>query len=119
MNSGCIVVTGAAGGIGAASARALGSAGRRLLLSDLNGEALAGTARTLEAEGIAATPLAGDVTEIGHREALAAEVERVGGLAGLAHTAGLSGTMADARRVLEVNLVATALLLERLLPLAG
>jgi NAD(P)-dependent dehydrogenase (short-subunit alcohol dehydrogenase family) len=118
MESGCIVVTGAAGGIGAACARALGGPGLRLLLSDLGTDALTETARSLAGEGIAATPLAGDLTTAGDREALAVAVGRAGGLAGLAHAAGLSGTMADARRILDVNLVATARLLERLLPLA-
>jgi NAD(P)-dependent dehydrogenase (short-subunit alcohol dehydrogenase family) len=116
MGRGCIVVTGAAGGIGAASARALGAAGKRLLLSDLNATALDETARALAGEGVDATPLAGDITAGKDRDALAAAVERAGGLAGLAHTAGLSGTMAEARRILDVNLVATARLLERLLP---
>ncbi len=118
MESGCVVVTGAAGGIGAASARALGRAGHRLLLSDVNREALSERARSLGAEGLAARALPGDLTAADDRKTLAAEVERGGGLAGLAHSAGLSGTMADARRILDVNLVATARLLETLLPLA-
>jgi NAD(P)-dependent dehydrogenase (short-subunit alcohol dehydrogenase family) len=118
MHSGCTLVTGAAGGIGAATARALGRAGGRLLISDLNADALGDALRSLEADGVAAVALAGDLSAADDREALAAEVERAGGLAALAHVAGISGTMADARRILSVNLVATAQLLERLLPLA-
>jgi NAD(P)-dependent dehydrogenase (short-subunit alcohol dehydrogenase family) len=118
MHEGCMVVTGAAGGIGAATARALGGRGRHLVLSDLNGDALRDSVRSLDADGVAAVALAGDLTAAHDREALAAEVERAGGLAALAHVAGISGTMADARRILGVNLVATAELLERLLPLA-
>jgi NAD(P)-dependent dehydrogenase (short-subunit alcohol dehydrogenase family) len=118
MRSGITLVTGAGGGIGAATARALGRAGRRLLLSDLKRDALRDTVRSLEADGVSTIALAGDLAAADGREALAAEVERAGGLAALAHVAGLSGTMADARRILAVNLVATAQLLERLLPLA-
>ena len=119
MHPGCTVVTGAGAGIGAATARALGRDGRRLLLHDVNAGGLDETVRLLEAEGIGSVALAGDLTAQDDREALAAEVERAGGLAALAHVAGISGTMADARRILSVNLVATAQLLERLLPLAG
>lgn len=119
MHRGCTVVTGAARGIGAATARALAREGRRLLLCDVNGETLGETARSLAAEGGPHVALAGDLAAEDHREALAAEVERAGGLAALAHVAGLSGTMAEARRILAVNLVATAQLLARLLPLAG
>src|SRR5262245_54878585 len=118
MQAGSTLVTGAAGGIGAATARALGRAGRRLLLSDLNAEALGDTVSALDAEGVATVALAGDLACADGRNALAAAVEGAGGLAGLAHVAGLSGTMADARRILTVNRVATAQLLERLLPLA-
>jgi NAD(P)-dependent dehydrogenase (short-subunit alcohol dehydrogenase family) len=118
VQSGITVVTGAARGIGAATARALGRDGRRLLLCDLDGDALGDTARSLGADGFAAVALAGDLGAAADREALAAEVERAGGLAALAHVAGISGTMAAARRILGVNLVATAQLLERLLPLA-
>jgi NAD(P)-dependent dehydrogenase (short-subunit alcohol dehydrogenase family) len=115
VQSGITVVTGAARGIGAATARALAREGRRLLLCDLDGSALGEAARSL---GVEAVPLAGDLTSARDRDALAIAVERAGGLAALAHVAGISGTMADARRILAVNLVATAQLLERLLPLA-
>lgn len=116
MGPGILVITGAAGGIGAACARALGRTGQPLLLADLDAAALDETARAIGAEGVDATALAGDLADAGDRDALVAEVERSGGLAGLAHTAGLSGTMADAKRILEVNLVATARLLQALLP---
>jgi NAD(P)-dependent dehydrogenase (short-subunit alcohol dehydrogenase family) len=118
MQAGITVVTGAGAGIGAATARALGRAGRRLLVCDVNAAGLGETVHALEAEGIASVALAGDLGAAQDREALAAAVERAGGLGGLAHVAGISGTMADARRILAVNLVATAELLARLLPLA-
>jgi NAD(P)-dependent dehydrogenase (short-subunit alcohol dehydrogenase family) len=48
---------------------------------------------------------------------LAARVARGGPLRALIHAAGISPTMADARRVLEVNLVGTQLLLDAFEPL--
>lgn len=119
MSRGCTLVTGAARGIGAATALALGREGRHLLLCDLNGDGLQDMLGSLAAERIEATALAGDLAVADDREALAIEVERAGGLASLAHVAGISGGMGDAHRILTVNLVATAQLLERLLPLAG
>jgi NAD(P)-dependent dehydrogenase (short-subunit alcohol dehydrogenase family) len=118
MQPGITVVTGAGAGIGAATARTLGRAGRRLLVCDVNAAGLGDTVRALDAEGVATVALAGDLGAASDRAALAAAVERAGGLTGLAHVAGISGTMADARRILAVNLVATAQLLARLLPLA-
>ena len=119
MTTGCTVVTGAARGIGAASALALGREGHRLVLCDLNGDGLQDTVNSLAAEGIEATALTGDLAVANDREALAAEVERASGLASLAHVAGISSSMGDAHRILTVNLIATAQLLELLLPLAS
>jgi NAD(P)-dependent dehydrogenase (short-subunit alcohol dehydrogenase family) len=118
VQPGITLVTGAARGIGAATARALAREDRRLLLADLDEDGLRDTLLSLGAGGGGAVVRAGDLSSADDREALAATVDRAGGLAGLAHVAGISGTMADARRILGVNLVATARLLERLLPLA-
>jgi len=109
-------VTGAARGIGAATARALAASGQALLLCDLTDDALRETVGALRDAGTPLATCAGDLANVADRNALAAAVERAGGLRGLAHVAGLSGTMADARRILDVNLVATARLLEALLP---
>ncbi len=112
---GAIVVTGAARGIGAACARAL--AGRSaLILCDLQEEALQDICAELEAQGHAAEPFAGDLTQPSVVEALAKQVEALGGLDGLAHCAGLSGAQAPAERIIEINLVATARLLTALQP---
>ena len=83
MHSGITLVTGAAGGIGAATARALGREGRRLLVSDSNADALGEVVRSLDEDGISTVALAGDLTAARGREALASAVERAGGLAGL------------------------------------
>jgi NAD(P)-dependent dehydrogenase (short-subunit alcohol dehydrogenase family) len=72
----------------------------------------------LEAPDIGdAANLACDVTRPSDIAALAALAERHAPLRGLVHAAGLSPTMADARRVLEVDLVATERLVQALEPL--
>lgn len=115
---GAVVVTGAAGGMGMEVARAMAGRGP-LVLADLRADRLEEARRTLSAEGIEAEAVPGDVTVPGDVDALAAAVARSGGLRSLVHTAGLSPTMADGRRVLEVDLVGTARVLEALLPHAG
>ena len=114
-SAGAVLVTGAGGGIGLACARALAGAGT-LLLQDLDLRRLASAEQTLASEGIKAQTIAGDLCDPAHLAALAAAVTRLGGLRALAHTAGLSPTMADARRVFEVDLVATVRLVDALVP---
>src|SRR5258706_9834615 len=106
-----VLITGAAGGIGLACARALAGAGA-LVLQDLDAHRLAAAQQTLAGEGIRAQTHAGDLCDAAHLAALAAAVERAGGLRPLAHTAGLSPTMGDARRGFEVDLVGTGRLRE-------
>src|SRR5262245_55360135 len=62
----------------------------------------------------------GVVCDITDRESIAALIERVRGLGplrALAHAAGVSPTMADARRVFEVDLVGTQLVLDAFEPI--
>jgi NAD(P)-dependent dehydrogenase (short-subunit alcohol dehydrogenase family) len=72
--------------------------------------------RRSRTRGIQAEALAGDLCDLAHRTALVGAVARAEGLRALAHTAGLSPTMADARRIFEVDLVATVRLLDALAP---
>ena len=111
------VVTGAARGIGRCCAERLIPSGP-LLLCDLNGDALTVTAKELEARGARVETVAGDLTKPEVREAIRARVEATGGLRTLVHAAGVSGTQAGSELILDLNLVASALLLRELLPLA-
>jgi NAD(P)-dependent dehydrogenase (short-subunit alcohol dehydrogenase family) len=111
-----VVITGAAGGMGVACARAMKDAGS-LLLVDVNAETLAQAAKVLEAEGLATEQLRCDVTSLSDVEALAQRVSSLGTFRSLIHTAGISPTMADGGRVLEVDLVGTARVLIALQPL--
>jgi NAD(P)-dependent dehydrogenase (short-subunit alcohol dehydrogenase family) len=100
------VVTGAGSGMG------------RACLDLLRGTVDAVVAVDLRAPDIdGAIGLACDVSDPASVVELAARVRDVGPLRALVHAAGISPTMGDARRVLEVDLVGTQLLLDAFEPL--
>ena len=92
------IVIGAGSGMGAAAARQLAARGA-LVLADVN---------VSGAEALAAE-LGGDVRvaacDVSDQAQLDALFGSVGDLEALVHTAGLSNSMADGRRILEVNLL--------------
>jgi NAD(P)-dependent dehydrogenase (short-subunit alcohol dehydrogenase family) len=111
------VVTGAAGAMGAACARAIAPAADVLLLTDVHGQRLEVTAEQLERE----TPtkmctVAGDLGDLEFVASLATRTAELGSLGAVVHTAGLSPSMAGWREILRVDLVATARMLEAFLP---
>jgi len=117
-NHGAIVITGAAGGMGIAVASALAGTGE-LVLADLQETELEAAKEALYASGVRARTVKCDVTHVVDVARVAKLVAEMGGLRSLVHTAGVSPKMAGGRRVLEVDLVGTAHVLEALLPLAG
>jgi len=116
-NSGAIVITGAAGGMGLAIARALAATGD-LVLADRRGPQLEDARRSLAASGLLAQTVACDVTAAADVARMASLVADLGGVRSLVHTAGVSPKMAEGRRVLEVDLVGTVRVLDAFLPLA-
>lgn len=85
------LVTGAAQGIGLGIARALAESGRKVALTDVNGEAVAQSARGLVEDGREAMGLALDVTRADDWERALAEVAgRWGRLDALVNNAGIS-----------------------------
>lgn len=119
MKKDVYVITGGSGGMGRATAEMLAGKGI-LLLADISEERLQETKAALEAKGIEDVHhQVLDVTSRENIEALAEKTSELGELRGLVHTAGLSPTMADSKRITEVNLVATAMILDVFLPLAG
>ncbi len=68
------VVTGSAGGIGAATARALARRGYQLIIADLNREAAQQTAARMQGEGFTVNAVALDVTDAGSVAAMVASV---------------------------------------------
>ena len=106
MSQGIAIVTGAASGMGEAAARLMRDAGWPLLLVDLNAERLKEGAVLLGAEMLALDLAAPDFADalgdaVGDRE-----------VGAVIHCAGLSPSMADAAKILEVNLAGTMRLLD-------
>ncbi|GAA4540229.1 SDR family oxidoreductase [Pseudonocardia xishanensis] len=107
------VVTGAARGIGLAAAHRLGPSTRRLLVTDVDGGALADAARGLRQAGFDVHEMAVDLADAVDVERLAAAAYDLGSWSVLAHCAGLAPFMTDdGDRLLAVNLLATASLLD-------
>ena len=95
------IVTGAASGMGRACVESLRGLADVLVAADLRAPDIDGTI------GVAC-----DVADPDAVAALAAQARDLGPFRALAHAAGISPTMSDARRVLEVDLVGTELLLD-------
>ena len=108
------IVTGAAGGMGGAIARAFADEGRPLILSDLNAERLEALADALRGK-TSVTIVAGDVSDLGYPARIVAALGGRG-IGVLAHAAGVSPSMADGRRIFEINFTATKRLIEAALP---
>jgi len=90
-----IIVTGAAGAIGFATAQVLAREGARLLLVDLRGDALAARERELRKAGAEAASQIADVGSGADVKAFVdAAVERYGRLDGLFSNAGIEGRIA-------------------------
>ncbi len=100
------VITGAASGMGRLCVERLRGTADHLVAVDL---------RAPEIEGVVA--VACDVADPAAVALLAEQVEGLGPFRALAHAAGVSPTMADARRVFEVDLVGTARVLDAFEPL--
>lgn len=108
------IVTGAAGGMGAAIARMFAAQGHALVISDLHPAPLEALAEELRTQVPVAT-VAGDISAPDYAERLraAAAPARIGVLV---HAAGVSPSMADGKRIFAINFTATQRLAETLLP---
>lgn len=112
------VITGGSGGMGKAIAELVGPKGT-ILLADVSEERLIKTKEELALKGIIDVHYQTvDITSSENVSKLAEKAASLGQLKGLVHTAGLSPTMADSKRITEVNLVGTGLVLDAFLPLA-
>ncbi|WP_405923716.1 SDR family oxidoreductase [Streptomyces sp. NBC_00035] len=101
-----VVVTGA-GGMGAAIARRLGS-GRTLILADASRDQLDRAVGALRDEGYEARGVLTDVSDRGSVEWLAETAYGEGRLTAVVHTAGVSPATGTAKKILDVDLVGTA-----------
>jgi len=111
-----LVITGGAGGMGLASAWALAGRGH-LLLVDVDDGLLAEARSMLSAQGASVDTLQCDVTSPADVATVADRVRDAGRFRCLVHTVGVSPEMADARTVIEVDLVGSARITDAMLPL--
>ena len=111
------VITGGSSGIGLACAARFGRR-YQIVLADMDRQRLENAAAGLRAGGCAVVTVVADVTQPDSAKNLADIVASLGQMKVLLHAAGLSPTMADGRRIIEVNLLGTALVERAVLPLA-
>ena len=104
---GIAVVTGAASGMGLASARRLAPLVDEVIVVDLDADRTAPIATEL-----GATPFACDVTDAARVAALADFARTRGRVRAIVHAAGISPTMAAPERIVDVDLRGTALVLQ-------
>ncbi|MFI6465910.1 SDR family oxidoreductase [Streptomyces sp. NPDC050528] len=114
------IATGAGRGMGLACARRLTELVDTLLLVDRDELAATAAAKELAAADgeIEVEPFVLDITDRAGLSRLTARVAELGTLRAVSHAAGISPTMADWRRIFDVDLVGTARLAEALRPLA-
>ena len=113
-----LVITGGAGGMGLACARALAERGR-LLLVDLREDLLEQARKALGGQGAVVDTLRCDVTSATDVAAVADRVRELGRLRCLVHTAGISPEVADAATVLDVDLGGSVRITDALFPLVN
>ncbi len=115
-NSQTLLVTGATGGMGRACAVLAAERGYNLVLTDLDHAKLNGLAQDCERLGATARSFPMDVCDSAAVTRFAAELESGPGLDAVIHTVGLSPQMAAWDSIIEVDLVGTVQLLEKLRP---
>ena len=111
-----IVITGGAGGIGTACAKTFKN--EHLIITDYSQEMVDKAVEHLKKEGFSASGIACDITDKKDIEKLKKFVSDKGTFRALIHTAGVSGTVQDIRKIFEIDLVATELLIEAFYELA-
>lgn len=115
-------MTGAAGGIGRATAELFVAEGARVVMTDVDGDALAAAAESLGADVACIAGDVGDPRTAGR--AVATAMERFGGLHVLFANAGIEGRVAplmdqaleDVERVLRVNVLGVFLFIKHAAP---
>lgn len=105
-------------GLGMSCARLAGQSSR-LLLGDISAEVLDAAAGSLGAEGYSVETCVIDISDAASVRAFAARAAALAESCDLILTAGLSGTMQNPRRILEVNLLGTIHVLDAFAPLVG
>jgi hypothetical protein len=89
-----------------------------LIVADVNESAVTKQAASLANRGSTCEPVVLDITDAAAVHDLATRARSLGALRSVAHVAGVSPTMGDWRRIIDIDLVATARLVDALRPLA-
>lgn len=110
MEKEVIVITGGAGGLGTSCAHALKEYG--LVISDHSKEAVDRAVAELKAKGFEAVGFACDITDAAAVDELKTFTRQQGAFKGMVHTAGVSGTIGDPEKVFDINLKATAIIVD-------
>jgi NAD(P)-dependent dehydrogenase (short-subunit alcohol dehydrogenase family) len=115
------IVTGAGRGMGAACATRVVEMVDFVLLVDRDEGSIVETVKTLSGDNYRADvePLCLDITDREGLQRLSGRVSDLGTLRAVAHAAGVSPTMANWRRVVTVDLVGSAMLVDALFPVAS
>ena len=119
-----VIVTGAASGIGRATAEQLAAAGAHVVISDLAAEAAEAAVQAITAAGGRASAVVGDVSDASVVDAIVADAASHGPVRGLVNNAGVmdqfagTGETDDAtwERCLRVNVTGPFLLTRAVLP---
>lgn len=112
-----IVITGGAGGIGQACAKAFKD--HSIILTDYSQEKVDEAVAKFSKEGFDVSGIACDITDKNDIKKLTDYVAQKGRLKALVHTAGVSGTVKDIKKVYTIDLVATELLIDAFYELAN
>lgn len=105
-----IVITGGAGGIGQACAKVFKN--QPIIITDYSQEMVDKAVASLQKEGLNVSGIACDITSKSDIEKLVKFVADKGTLQSFIHTAGVSGTVKDLKKVYTIDLVATELLVD-------
>lgn len=100
------VITGGAGGMGLATAKIVGR-DRPVVLCDVRADRLEAAAATLDGLGVSVTAVHCDVTDRDAVAGLFDTASRLGTVASVIHTAGVSPSMGDAAYIMRTNAVGT------------
>lgn len=111
-----IVVTGGAGGIGSTCAKTFKN--EKLIITDYSQELVDRAVEQLKAEGYDAVGISCDITDKNDVEKLVKFTAENGSFKALVHTAGVSGTMKDLRKIYDIDLVASEILVDAFFDLA-
>ena len=105
------VITGGTGGMGLAIAKRFVGKGI-VLLADVFADRLANTKKQYEAQDLFLETMVCDISNKDQVQSLAEKAKSLGRLGAIIHTAGLSPSLTSAERILQVNAIGTAMILD-------